>query len=130
MQHAPSHDADDTRRDLSGRIDAFGWGLSFIWVGIAFLADVGWPLGIAGLGVIAVGSQIVRRYEGLHVDRFGLAMGLAMVGWGGWSYFQPRFGPQVPGAFWPVLLIAAGAVLVARAVLRRQPRQGASTGGR
>lgn len=126
MRHIATHDADDTRRALSGRIDAFGWGLFFIWIGMAFLLDVGWPLGIAGLGVIALGAQGARRYEGLRVDHFGFAMGVAMVVWGAWSYLQPRFGPlQVPGAFWPVLFIAVGAVLVARAVVRRKPREGA-----
>lgn len=128
MQHVLTHDADDTRRTLSGRIDAFGWGLFFIWIGIAFLADVSWPLGIAGAGVIALGSQAVRKYEGLPVDRFGVAMGLAMVSWGAWSHLQPRFGLlQVPGAFWPVLFIAVGAALVVRAVLRRKPPEGADS---
>jgi len=32
----------ETGRVSAAMIDAAGWGLFFIWVGIAFLADVGW----------------------------------------------------------------------------------------
>ena len=75
-----------------------------------------------------MGTQAVRKYEGLAVVRFGLVVGVVMVGWGAWSYFQPQIGTlQLPGPFWPVLLIAVGAVLVVRAVLRRQPSEHADS---
>lgn len=124
MQELRSHPRGNTDRSLAGRIDAFGWGLFFIWAGIAFLADVGWRLGILGVGVIALGAQAARRYLGLTVDLFGLGMGLAMVAWGAWGFVQPRVGVlEVSGAFWPALFIAVGLVLVVRA-LRRPPHPG------
>lgn len=115
----------DAGRESIGRIDALGWGLVFIWAGIAFLADVGWSAGILGVGLIALGAQAARRFAGLPADLFGLGMGLAMVAWGAWGFLEPRFGGlDLPGAFWPILFIAVGVVLVLRALLRG-PRHGA-----
>jgi hypothetical protein len=44
------------------RMDAFGWGLFFIWIGVAFLADVGWGVGFLGVGVIILGTMVTREY--------------------------------------------------------------------
>lgn len=43
------------------KLAAVGWGLFFIWIGIAFLADVGWGMGLLGVGVIALGTQQPRH---------------------------------------------------------------------
>ena len=43
------------RRHMARKLDAVGWGLFFIWVGIAFLADLGWGVGLVGVGVLGVG---------------------------------------------------------------------------
>jgi len=40
------------RKKLRRKLDAIGWGIFFIWVGIALLADVGWGVGCIGVGVI------------------------------------------------------------------------------
>jgi hypothetical protein len=112
----------DTRgvRQRAARIEAFGWGLFFIWTGVAFLADVGWAAGIMGVGLIALGTQAARKASGLPVEWFGLAAGLAMTGWGAWSLSGLRgVAVDVPVAFLPVLLIALGIALVLRALVRR-----------
>lgn len=50
------------RKKLGRKIDAIGWGLFFIWMGIAILADVGWGVGFLGVGLIILGSLAVRIY--------------------------------------------------------------------
>jgi hypothetical protein len=50
------------RKKFERRLDAFGWGLFFIWIGVAFLADVGWGVGFLGIGVIILGSLAIREY--------------------------------------------------------------------
>jgi hypothetical protein len=50
------------RKKLERKLDAAGWGLFFIWMGIAILADVGWGVGFLGLGIIILGSLGVREY--------------------------------------------------------------------
>ncbi|MBI5586234.1 MAG: hypothetical protein HY892_20685 [Deltaproteobacteria bacterium] len=50
------------RKQMGRRLDALGWGLFFIWIGIAFLFDVGWGAGFIGVGVIILAKLIVREY--------------------------------------------------------------------
>jgi hypothetical protein len=50
------------RKKLERKADALGWGLFFIWIGIAVLADVGWGVGFLGVGLIILGSLGVREY--------------------------------------------------------------------
>ena len=49
-------------KKMAGRLDAIGWGLFFIWIGVAFLADVGWGVGFIGVGLIILGSLVAREY--------------------------------------------------------------------
>lgn len=51
-----------SKKKLHRTLDAIGWGLFFIWVGIAFLTDVGWGVGCIGVGVIILGMLGVRQY--------------------------------------------------------------------
>lgn len=107
-------------RGVAGKIEAFGWGLFFIWIGIAFLADVGWAAGILGVGVIALGTQAARKAFGQPIELFGLAMGLVMVGWGAWELLGLGAGGfDLPSALLPILLIALGLSLVLGAFLRK-----------
>jgi hypothetical protein len=50
------------RKKLVGKLDALGWGLFFIWMGIAILADVGWGVGLIGIGLIILGGLAARQY--------------------------------------------------------------------
>lgn len=110
-------------RGMAGKIDALGWGVFFIWIGIAFLADVGWSVGILGVGLIALGSQAARKYAGLPMEFIGVGMGLAMTAWAAWDLLGLRVGIRdVPGGFVPVLFIVLGATLVYIALRRRPPR--------
>jgi hypothetical protein len=48
------------RKKLRRTLDAVGWGVFFIWIGIAVLADLGWGVGLIGFGLIIVGSLAAR----------------------------------------------------------------------
>jgi hypothetical protein len=50
------------RKKLNHKLDAAGWGLFFIWTGVAVLADVGWGIGLIGVGVIILGGLAAREY--------------------------------------------------------------------
>ncbi len=50
------------RPKLDRRLDAMGWGLFFVWMGIAVLADVGWGVGLLGVGLIILGGLVAREY--------------------------------------------------------------------
>ncbi len=42
---------DQQRLDIEARIGAIGWGAFFLWCGIALWADLGWGVGLLGVGV-------------------------------------------------------------------------------
>jgi len=95
------------RRHLARKLDAVGWGLFFIWVGIAFLADLGTGVGLLGVGIITLGGQVARRYYNLKPEGFWVVVGLLFVVGGLWNLIEARI------ALVPLLLIVAGlAVLV------------------
>ena len=113
----------ESTRDLVKKLDAVGWGLFFIWMGVAFLADVGWGVGLLGVGVVALGSQVARKFFGLPIERFGLAIGIVFVMWGVWELLNIQIGEApIPGGLVPILFIVVGIVLVGSALLRK-PRQ-------
>ncbi len=116
MANSERDPAMDTTRALVKKVDAFGWGLFFIWIGIAFIADVGWGVGFLGVGVIALGGQAARKYFGLPVERFGLVIGIAFALWGIWTLLRIQIGnPPIPGGVLPILFIVIGIVIVVSA---------------
>jgi hypothetical protein len=79
------------RSELTRKLDAVGWGLFFIWMGIAFLADVGWGLGLLGVGIIILGGQAARRHYILKLQGFSVAIGLCFFFCGIWHLFGGQF---------------------------------------
>lgn len=95
------------RRDLAHKLDAAGWGLFFIWIGIAFLADFGIGMGLPGVGIIILGEQAARYYFNLKLLGFWVVAGVCFLVGGLWELFAVKL-PLVP-----ILLIVAGlAILV------------------
>jgi hypothetical protein len=92
--------------NLSERLDGIGWALFFIWVGIAFLADVGWGWGLLGLGAIILPEAAVRWYLALNIGAFWIVCGLLFVVGGLLELFQIEL-PLVP-----VLLILGGVAML------------------
>jgi hypothetical protein len=94
------------RNVLNGKLEAAGWGLFFIWAGIALLARAGWGVGLLGVGIIMLGAQVTRMYFGLKLEGFWVAAGFCFVLGGAWQLFNVQLG------FLPVLFIAAGIALL------------------
>jgi len=99
----------NTKQVVVKTIERLGWGLLFIWVGIAFLANVGWGAGLVGVGVILLGAQAARTYFGLTIDRFGLALGVCFAVAGLSRLFDLQL-DKTPISSWlvPILFIVAG----------------------
>lgn len=94
------------KRVLPKKLDAAGWGLFFIWTGIAFLADVGWGPGLLGVGIITLGAQAARKYFGLDLEGFWIAAGFFFALGGIWELYKISF------ELWPILCVIAGAALL------------------
>jgi hypothetical protein len=95
------------------KIDAAGWGLFFVWIGIALLAGVGWGVGLVGVGIITLGGQAARKRYGLALEGFWVIVGSLFVVGGAWELLG------MEQSFVPFLLIIAGAALLL-SVLRRR----------
>jgi hypothetical protein len=98
------------RQRLGKKLDAIGWGLFFIWVGIAFLANVGYGFGLLGVGVITLGGQVARMSLNLRLEGFWVVVGVLFLLGGLWELFEPRL------SLVPILLIVVGLVWLVSAV--------------
>jgi hypothetical protein len=98
------------KKQLTKKLDAVGWGLFFIWIGIAFLADVGIGVALLGVGIIVLGEQVVRRYFSLKLEWFWLVVGLLLLAGGLWELLKLEL-PLVP-----LLLIIVGLVWLISAI--------------
>lgn len=105
----------DDRRVTLQRLDAVAWGLFFLWVGIAFLTNLSWGIGLLGVGIIVLGGQAARKYVHLTLEAFWVVVGALFVMGGIWELLSVRVGMI------PVVCIAAGLLLLLSA-LRGRPR--------
>ena len=101
------------RNVLHKNLDAAGWGLFFIWIGVAVLSKVGWGEGLLGVGIITLGAQVARRYFGLKLEGFWVVVGFFFVLGGVWKLLNVQLG------LLPILCIAAGLVLLVSTLVRR-----------
>ena len=100
-------------RTLEKKVGAAGWGLFFMWVGIALFANVGWAAGLFGVGVVMLGTQGARKYFALGLEGFSVVVGSLFVLGGIWELLH------VPLNLAPILCVLAGLSLLVSALLRR-----------
>ena len=93
-------------KKLERSLNATGWGLFFIWIGMAFLADVGWGAGLLGVGIIILAGQGIRTYYGLKLEGFGIVAGSLFLLGGIWELLNIRFDLT------PILCVVAGVALL------------------
>jgi hypothetical protein len=98
---------------LNKKLEAIEWGLFFIWTGIAFLAHLGWGVGLLGVGIIILGGQVARKFLALKRAGFWVVVGFLFIVGGGWELFHVQL------KLVPILCIVAGAALLLSALLGR-----------
>ncbi len=103
---------------LTRKLEAVGWSLFFIWTGIAFLAHVGWGVGLLGVGIITLGAQAARKYFALKLEGFWLLVGFFFVAGGIWKLFNIQLG------LLPILSIIAGFALLVSIFVARARNSG------
>jgi len=94
------------RTDMSKKLDVTGWGLFFIWVGIALFINLDLGVGLLGVGIIILGGQAARKYFGLKLEGFWIVVGFLFLIGGLYEIFEAKL-PLVP-----ILLILAGLLLL------------------
>ena len=89
------------------KLEAIGWGLFLLWVGLAFILGIGSDIGLLGVGVIALTMQWLRKYFGLALDGFWVVIGLIFTLGGLGALLEAHV--QII----PVTLVLAGIFLLA-----------------
>lgn len=106
--------------DRTSKFEAAGWALFFIWVGIAWLADIGLGVGLLGVAAITLGMQAIRKMFGVNVEGFWVLVGLGFAVGGLWEWLDV----QLPLA--PIVLIAVGVALLFWRVWPKSRRNGSN----
>jgi hypothetical protein len=95
----------DTSR-FADRLSAAGWGLLFIWIGIALLLKLGASINMLGIGTIMLLVQVISKYLNMRIRLFYVVIGLLFMAGGFWQNYKPDF-PLIP-----VFLIVVGTGLL------------------
>lgn len=93
--------------NTESKLEAIGWGLFFLWVGLAFIFGFGSEIGLLGIGIITLVMQWLRKYFGLTLDGFWVVIGLIFTLGGLGALFEANI--QIV----PVTLVLAGIFLLA-----------------
>lgn len=91
---------------FADKLSAAGWGLFFIWIGIALLLKLNTSIILLGIGVITLLVQLTRKYLNLRLEIFYIVIGLLFMIGGFWENYKPDF-PLIP-----VFLIVVGTGLL------------------
>jgi len=102
------------RNAIALKIAILGWGLFLLWVGASFLFDVGWGIGLIGVGILTLIVQVVRRAFRLRTEGFWVLAGCAFMALGVWEL------AAIDVSVGPVLLIVFGIVVVVFALGARR----------
>jgi hypothetical protein len=108
-------------RVLRKKLDTAGWGLFFIWIGIALFAHVGWGVGLLGVGILILGTQVTRKYFGLKLDGFWVVVGFLFFLGGIWELLNVQLDLT------PIICIIAGMALLVSVLVGKARNQ---TGGK
>ena len=111
MNHAIGAIGD--RRDALKKVEALAWGLFFIWVGVVLLAELGWGIGLFGIGILILGGQMARRRIALNFETFWLLVGTLFVLGGVWELLGIRV------SLIPIVSIVAGVALLVSALVAK-----------
>ena len=107
------------RRITLERLDGIAGGLFFLWAGMALLADVGWGIGLLGVGIVIAGGQVARKSIAAGFEMFWVLVGMLFLLSGVWELFSIRVGLT------PIVCIVAGVLLLLSSLLGKPgERQG------
>jgi hypothetical protein len=103
--------------ELEKRLGTGAWGLVLIWIGVSIFRNIDGGVVLLVLGLIALAAQAARKYLGVRIDGFGLALGAFLTIVGALEVLNARFADAV---FFPLLSIVLGAIFLVSALLRRR----------
>ena len=94
------------KKRIAKQLDAVGWGLFFIWVGMSLLMDLSWGVGLIGVSAIVLLGQAARRSFGLRLEPFWVVVGVLFLLGGVWEL------NSIDVDLLPIVLILVGGALI------------------
>ncbi len=93
--------------------EALAWGALFVWWGITALVP-SLPDGslVTGSGLILIGVNIARWFNGVPVSRFSITLGILALVWGGLELARVLFRLPFELPIFAILLIVLGVLVV------------------
>ncbi len=103
---------------LNRRFETIAWGAFFILLGITNLFR-GLPegAGVVGIGIIFLGLNLARYLSQIPTSGFTITLGVLALVLGSADLARSLLNLQVELPLFPLLLIAIGFILLARAVM-------------
>lgn len=95
-------------------LDAAGWGLFFIWIGLVFGLEIRSSVALLGIGIITLGMQLVRKSRGLTFEGFWCLVGAAFLLSGVWQEFN------VEAPLFAILLVVVGVAVLWKGVISKR----------
>ncbi len=92
---------------FAAKLPATGWGLLFIWIGIALLLKLPAGVILLGIGAITLLVQVARKYLNLRLQLFNIVIGLVFMIGGFWENYKPD-SPLIPLS---LIVVGAGILI-------------------
>ncbi len=64
-------------------LDKLAWGALFIWWGITLLVPMPAGVGLIVVGLILIGVNALRYFQGMRINGFSAGIGILALVWGG-----------------------------------------------
>ncbi len=112
---------DNMRMDRN--IEALAWGALFIWWGISLLVEFPAGGGLIGVGLILIGANALRYFQGLRLNGFSASIGILALVWGGLEMAGAVLHLPFELPVFPILLIVLGAVVAGLELVRSRSNQ-------
>lgn len=94
------------------KIETLAWGALFIWWGITLLVQLPAGFGLIGMGLIVLGANAVRYFQGIRINGFSTGIGILALVWGGLELAGAFLSLPFELPVFPILLIVLGLMVL------------------
>ncbi len=109
----------NTNQTINRNFETMAWGAIFIWWGLTeLIPSLPTGIGAIGIGLILLGLNAARTLNGLPTSGFSITLGILALLWGGLELAGIVFNLPFELPIFPILLIALGAIILARELIR------------
>jgi len=107
----------NNKQAMNWNFEAIAWGALFIWWGITeLIPSLPDGAGAIGIGLILIGVNMARLFNGLPTSRFSITLGILALIWGGLELAGVLLSLPFEIPIFAILLIVLGMIILASAI--------------